>query len=63
VVRWSDGETSNYVFRGGGTVETWYKGKQDVGAYRQASLEGSPFIRIDARKDRDVTWLPVDVLP
>jgi hypothetical protein len=63
VVRWSDGETSNYVFRGSGVVETWYKGKQDVGSYRQASLEGAPFVRIDARKDRDVTWLPMDVLP
>lgn len=61
-VKWSDGKSSNYIFRPDGSVETWFQGKQDSGRYRRESLKGDSFVRIDAQKDRDVTWLPISVL-
>lgn len=62
MVRWSDGQWSNYVFRNNGSVETWFRGKQDDGFYRRERLGTRDFVRIDARKDGDVTWLPASIL-
>jgi len=61
-VTWSDGKSSAYVFRADGSVETWFQGKQDFGSYRQQLRMGARFVRIDAQKDRDITWLPASVL-